>query len=400
MVDHRYRARGISLAMAIDHGRSGMPTARASLRLGSMVRHAGYRSRLPALIAHETMRVRRRAAMLVDNTPIDPDRRHAVAALPAALAAGASLLASAQAQAQQPPAGARPKGPRVWLEMDQAELDAAYDQRVYAPNIEQVLARYASNSELVRARLGAPRRVAYGPTPFEAMDVYLTKSRNAPIVVFVHGGAWRGGLAKDFGYAAETFVNAGAHYVVPDFINVLEAGGSLLPMADQVRRAVAWVRRNAASLGGDPERIYVCGHSSGAHLAGVVLVTDWQKDFGLPADTVKAGVLCSGLYDLKAPRLSARSNYIKFTDEMEQALSAQRHLDRLHTPIVVAHGTLETPEFQRQSRDFAAVVRAAGKPVQLVVADGYNHFELPETFANPYGILGRAALEIMRLGRA
>jgi acetyl esterase/lipase len=89
------------------------------------------------------------------------------------------------------------------------------------------------------------------------------------------------------------------------------------------------------------------------------------------------------LFDLKPVRLSARSSYVKFTDEIEQALSSQRHLERLNAPVVVAYGTLETPEFQRQSRDFAAAVRAAGKPVQLLVGEGYNHFEIPETLANP-----------------
>ncbi len=129
--------------------------------------------------------------------------------------------------------------------MDQFELDAAYDRAAYAPNLQQIVKRYATNSEAVRIRIGAPRRFAYGSTPIEGLDVYLTKRANAPVNIFIHGGAWRGGLAKDFGYAAELFVNAGAHFVVPDFINVIEAGGDLMPMAVQVRRAVAWVYRNA-----------------------------------------------------------------------------------------------------------------------------------------------------------
>jgi arylformamidase len=103
---------------------------------------------------------------------------------------------------------------------------------------------------------------------------------------------------------------------------------------------------------------------------------------------------------MKPVRLSARSSYVKFTDEVEQALSAQRHLERLGAPLVLAYGTLETPEFQRQTREFAAAVKAAGKPATLLVADGYNHFEIAETFANPYGLLGRAALEQMKLSPA
>lgn len=314
----------------------------------------------------------------------------------AVLAAGGPAFAQQPAPAQQAP---RVKGPAVWLDMDQSELDAAYDQSKYAPNLRQIVTRYATNSEAVRARLGTPQRYAYGPTPIEALDIYTTKRANAPINIFIHGGAWRGGLAKDFAYPAELFVHAGAHYVVLDFINVIEANGSLTPMAEQVRRAVAWVYRNARSFGGDPDRIYVSGHSSGGHLTGVVLVTDWRKDFSLPADTVKGGLCCSGLFDLKPVRLSARSSYVKFTDEMEQALSSQRHLDKLNAPVIVAYGTLETPEFQRQSRDFAAAVKAAGKPVQLLVGEGYNHFEIPETLANPYGLLGRALLAQMNLSQ-
>src|SRR5690349_12710787 len=253
-----------------------------------------------------------------------------------------TLLGAGAAFAQQ---ASKAKGPPVWLDMDQAELDAAYDQIKYAPNLPQITRRYATNSDAVRARLGTPRRVSYGSTPIEALDIYATSKTNAPINVFLHGGAWRGGLAKDYAFPAELFVNAGAHYVVPDFINVVEANGNLTEMAEQVRRAVAWVYRNASLFGGDPNRIYVSGHSSGGHLAGVVLTTDWRKQFDLPVDVVKGGLCCSGLFDLKPVRLSFRSSYVKFTDEIEQALSPQRHLDRLNAPLVVAHGSLETPEF-------------------------------------------------------
>jgi arylformamidase len=65
--------------------------------------------------------------------------------------------------------------------------------------------------------------------------------------------------------------------------------------------------------------------------------------------------------------------------------------------VLVAYGTCESPEFQRQARDFAAAVQTAGKPAQLLVGEGYNHFEIIETLSNPYGLLGRAVLEQMQL---
>jgi arylformamidase len=87
---------------------------------------------------------------------------------------------------------------------------------------------------------------------------------------------------------------------------------------------------------------------------------------------------------------------VKFDDATEEALSPLRHLDKIWAPVVVAYGSLDTPEFQRQSRKFAASLKAAGKSVEEIVGENYNHFEFIETLSNPYGILGRAALEIMR----
>lgn len=314
------------------------------------------------------------------------------------LSAGAAAMAS-PALAEDCRIGPPPhdKGPRVWMQMDQVELDAAYDQAFYAPLARQISKRRAANSELVRARLGAPVRAAYGPTEVEKLDIYRARRAKAPTFVFIHGGAWLGGEAKNYGDSAELFVSAGANFIVLDFIAIKPAGGDLRVMADQVRRGVAWAYRNAATYDGDPDRFYIGGHSSGGHLCGVTLVTDWQKDFALPPDMIKGGLCMSGMYDMKPVRLSKRSSYVKFNDEMEQAMSSQRHLDLLRAPIVVTYGTEETPEFQRQSRDFAAAVKAAGKPVELVEAAGYNHFEIAESLGHPFGPNGRAALAMMKL---
>lgn len=298
-----------------------------------------------------------------------------------------------------PPSGQ--KGPLVFLDYDQAGLDAAYDQSAYQPNIQQLRDRWVSSSERTRARIGPPLRRAYGPGEIEGLDIFRTKAAApAPVFVFIHGGAWRAGSAKTYAAPAEMFIRAGAHYVVPDFLWVQDAGGSLLPIADQVCRAIAWVYRNAASFGGDPDRLYVGGHSSGAHLAAVALTTDWQRGFDLPPDLIKGGLCSSGMYDLAPVRLSHRSSYVSFTDEMVAALSPMRHIDRLLAPLTLAYGTYETPEFQRQARDFAAAVRDAGKPVELIVGDHYSHLELPETLCNPYGLLGSAVIEQMRLVRS
>jgi arylformamidase len=291
------------------------------------------------------------------------------------------------------------KGPLVFMDYDQVELDASYDQVQYEPLIAQVSKRFASSSEAVRARIGAPQRAVYGSTEIEKLDIYRTSRPNAPVFVFIHGGNWQLGAARDSAYPAEMFVNAGAHYVALDFANIKEAGGDLGVMAAQVRRAIAWVYKNAATFGGDPDRLFVGGHSSGGHLCGVALVTDWQKDFGLPDNAVKGGLCMSGMYDMTAVRLSWRRTYVNFTDPMAEAMSSQRHIGMLRAPIIVTCGGFETPDFQRQSRDFAAAVKAAGKSVQLIEAPNYAHLEMAESLGNPYGPNGRAALALMKLAQ-
>ena len=275
--------------------------------------------------------------------------------------AAAALANVARAQTPDPTPcqlGPSPhqKGPLVWMDMDQIELDAAYDQRFYAPMGDQIQKRVASISNAVR-----------------------------------------GGSARNNAYPAEMFVNAGANFIAIDFIDINQAGGDLRLVAAQVRNAIAWAYKNAASFGADTNRLYIGGRSSGAHLTAVALVTDWERDYGVPTDIVKGGICSSGMYDLKAVRLSKRNSFVRFTDEMEQAMSPQRQLDRLRAPVVVTYGTNETPEFQRQARDFAAAIKAAGKSVETIEAPNYNHYEMGESFGNPYGPSGRAALALMQL---
>lgn len=322
-------------------------------------------------------------------------------ALVAGAAAGATALAADPALAQRCPAKppARTRGPNVWLDLDQHELDEAYDQSVYAFNQRFVQERRNERNALMVKILGKPERVAYGSSKLEMVDIYKTKRPNAPIMIFLHGGAWRSGRSAQGAYHAEPFVKAGAHFINVEFNNVPDTNGDLAPMVDQCRRAVAWVYRNATSFGGDSNELYLSGFSSGGHLGGCVVITEWEKQ-GLPRDLLKGAVLGSGMYDLKPVRMSKRSSYVKFTDEMEQALSAIRHLDKVHTPLVLTIGTLETPEFQRQSREFAAALTKLGKPVKLIVAKGHNHFEMGESLSNPYGIMGRAAMEMMKLTTA
>jgi arylformamidase len=277
----------------------------------------------------------------------------------------------------------------------QDELDHNYNQAAWAPNIAQILQRYHMRSEITRSRIGMPETFAYGTGETERLDVFRTNRPNAPVHIYVHGGAWREGTAAQHHFPAEMLTAAGAHYVAVDFSTVMDVG--LDGMIDQLRRAVVWVYQNAFGFGGDVGRMYLSGHSSGAHLAGCLVTTNWSETVGLPQDVLKGAVLISGMYDLEPVLKSERGSYIPVTDEIEHAYSAMRHLDKLGCPVIVAYGGLETHEFQRHSCELAEAARARDMLDKLVVAEAYNHFEVLESFADPYGIIGYEALRQMKL---
>jgi arylformamidase len=317
-------------------------------------------------------------------------------ALVAAATAGSLALAAAPASAQRcAPAPPRTKGPLVFRDMDQQELDEAFDPSLNAFNSQTVNQRSTALDIAARGRLGAPLAAAYGTLQIERVLVYRTKSANAPILMYFHDGNWTQGVAR-YAAIAEVAVKAGAHFADVDFSGVNDVGGDLNRLVDQCRRAVAFVYRNANNFDGDANRLYLAGFGSGAHLAACVQATDWAQD-GLPADLIKGAFLGSGIYDLKPVRLSSRFSAIKFTDEIEDALSPQAHVDRIRTPLTLTYGTLDTAEYQRQSRQFALALQLAGRAPHTVVGGGYNHFEMLETLRNPYGINGRAMLEVMGL---
>ncbi|HQQ96324.1 MAG TPA: alpha/beta hydrolase [Cyclobacteriaceae bacterium] len=282
---------------------------------------------------------------------------------------------------------------RIFLNYTKAALDSAYTQGYWAPNAKAVGQQIKSLNTHTQSSIGAPQRVQYGNTETEQLDMYVPKRKNAPIHIFIHGGAWQvGNGAGEQAYMGRKFFEAGVLYVAPDYELVTSSNRSLYPMVEQLRKAVVWTYRNAVRLGGNPDKIYLSGHSAGAHLAGVLIATDWTE-YGLPADVIKGALLCSGMYDLYPVSLSSRNKYVEFTDKMVKDFSPIKHLDLIRTPIILAYGTQESPEFKRQSQEFAAALKNQSKRVELYVLEGYNHFELMVAMGNPYDILSELMIK-------
>lgn len=288
----------------------------------------------------------------------------------------------------------------VWRDLTQAQLDWAYDQTQHATNMTEVMAECAALSAQARAQLQANgtdvQRLTYGPTEVEALDWYPSQTPNAPLVFFVHGGAWRRGQAQDYAMAAAWLNQLGVHLVVPDFSAVTDVQGSLLTMVDQLQRALTFTANTASNLGADAQRIYVVGHSSGAHLAACLGAHNWQQQ-GVASSPVHALMCCSGMYELEPVSLSARSQYVSFNPKTLQDLSPQRHLQQFNMPIALLCGDQESPEFKRQALEFAQSLSDKHIQLQFFWGQGLNHFEMLQSFASPHGVMSQALLELMQL---
>ena len=283
----------------------------------------------------------------------------------------------------------------VWGEYTREELDYEYNQRNIVPNAEQYLARNSSDSARVRGALECRLDVPYGSGADELLDIFPAPRRDAPVLVYIHGGAWTR-MHKDMAsYQAESFVGAGAAYVSVNYS--LAPAASLDEMVRQNRAAIAWVHRNARDFGADPERLFVAGHSAGGHLAGMMVTTDWDRAFGLPRNVIKGGLLCSGTYELEPVRLSARNEYLKLDEAAVERNSPIRHIADDGCPLVIGYGELEHREFRRQARAFAEAWRARGLACQEFDLPGLNHFDVGQQFNRPESPILAAMFESMEL---
>ncbi|MEP9380143.1 alpha/beta hydrolase [Aquabacter sp. CN5-332] len=280
----------------------------------------------------------------------------------------------------------------VFLDYSQEQIDKAYDQSFWAPQMAELEAQDGTNSAAVRNSM-PPRTQRYGANEADLIDIFMPAgAKNAPVMVFIHGGAWTRNTRQDASYPAPTFVGRGAAWLAPDF-------GSLktlrLPdMVENCRIALEWTVRNAASFGGDPERVFLSAHSSGAHLAACVLITDWTKR-GLPKDAIKGAMLMSGMYDLYPVLISSRRAFLHITPEEEAEFSPMRHLSQVSCPIAVLSADQDSPEFKRQSQVFADALAGMGRLATREVVFDANHFQEPERLAEPGSVVSKTAFSLM-----
>jgi len=284
-------------------------------------------------------------------------------------------------------------GTLIFRGYDREMLDREYDNRRKVPDFADYFARYASESAATRREFECRLDVPYGPGPGETLDIFPA-GPSAPIQLFIHGGYWRAMDKADFNYVARAFRPAGAAVVVINYALVPAVG--MDELVRQCRASVAWVHRHAGSFGGDPERLFISGHSAGGHLVAMLMSTDWRA-WGLPADVIKGGSGISGLYDLEPIRLSYLNRDLGLGPEQARCLSPVHLPPERSGPLLLPVGGLEGPEYHRQTDELARAWWKRGLPCEVMDMPGLNHFSIVAQLGDPASELARAIRRQMGL---
>ena len=268
---------------------------------------------------------------------------------------------------------------------DRDSLYAQYDNRsmIAAEALDAIKARQAARSDAVRADAGrSALDLAYGPHPREKLDLFLPESDGAPLFAFIHGGYWQWNDKEPFAFLAGELLPAGAAFANIEY--ALCPSVTLTELTDQIRRAVAYLWREAKRFGYDRDRIVVSGHSAGGHLTAMTMATDWPA-FGsdLPEDVVAAGVPVSGVYDIEPLRHTPLNDAVRMDEAEARALSPIFLQPATTAPMAVVAGGDESDEFRRQARDFADEWGRAGVDAEVLIVPGTDHFTVLDTLAEP-----------------
>ncbi|XP_042689378.1 kynurenine formamidase isoform X1 [Centrocercus urophasianus] len=287
-----------------------------------------------------------------------------------------------------------------WQDMDLEELEEQYSPSRWSRRMdsESVIRAHidvmTAGTQKAQAAAQTSLHVPYGDGDGEKLDIYFPADSNEtfPVFVYIHGGYWQC-LSKDAsGFAAPALLSQGIAVVAMGYD--IAPKGHMDAMVLQVRRSLAFLVKQYHRIRG----IYLCGHSAGAHLAAMVLSTDWTE-FGVVPD-IRGAVLVSGVYDLE-PLLHTYVN-----DALNMSLEvAQRNSPILcvtqtvpvaaSCEVLVAVAQHDSPEFRRQSQEYSQALRLAGWSVSLLDLASVDHFDIIEKLSEETYVLTQVILNMI-----
>lgn len=235
--------------------------------------------------------------------------------------------------------------------------------------------------------------VPYGVNEGEKLDVYLptVHTETFPLVLYIHGGYWQC-LSKDMsGFAATPLVSRGIALAAVGYD--VAPKGRMEEMVRQVRRSVAFAVQQYTGISG----VYLLGHSAGAHLAAMVLSTDWSE-FGV-VPNIKGAFLLSGIYDLEPILHTPENDVLGMSREVAEQNSPLRHVPKLEgqkaCQVLIGIAQHDSPEFRRQSQEYFEALRAAGWSASWLDVADTDHFDIVEKLSQENYLITQVILNMI-----
>jgi arylformamidase len=274
------------------------------------------------------------------------------------------------------------------------EMEYQYNPRVSVPEFPELAKVRGAQARQVRESAKSWLNVAYGSSAREALDIYAADRAGGPVLVYIHGGYWRSGSKEENCNFVPTFTKRGATVVLVEYD--LCPHVTVADIVRQTRASIAWVYSNITRYSGNPNKLFVSGHSAGGHLTAMALAHDWTKE-GLPRDLIKGAVATSGVYDLDMVMKISVQEQVRMTPELAKQYSPFLNPPLARCPLVIAVGSAEPKGWQQMSSDYFQFCKESGMNAEYLVVPGANHYTMTEKLLDESNPLTHAVLKQMAI---
>jgi acetyl esterase/lipase len=251
-----------------------------------------------------------------------------------------------------------------------------------------------ANRRTAQTRSALPHHldIAFGADPKQRLDVYLPPNpvKNAPVLLFLHGGGFIEGDRSHYGFVAAPYAKHNVITVVSGY-RLATPGVTYPAQSEDAKAAIVWISNNIEKFGGDPRELFLSGHSVGATLiADVSFDRAWMRSAGLKTDSIKGIAAISGDYDLSPGENVAYAP----TAELEAQASPLRRIVDPAPVALIAYGTQE-PRMQDSAQTLVQRLQARPIKTRLLALPGENHRDTALSFGTSDSTLANAVLELI-----
>ena len=278
----------------------------------------------------------------------------------------------------------------IYKKYDQEQLDLQYNNRFHVLDFEDHLQRLERLSRLAEKKHKVIKDIPYGDKPREYLDIFPSSEKGSKVLVFIHGGYWQKFDKSSFHFIAGAFADYNITTVLLNY--PLIPSVNMDEVVQSCRKAADWIHKNIDRWNGDPDQIYISGHSAGGHLATILITREKMQ---VDKTFIKGICAISGLYDLIPIQLSNINDVLQMDNEMSIRNSPVLKVPFESCQLLIAVGSDETDEFKGQSRELYTNWKNKNHSIEYSELPGLNHFSILSSIEDRNSVLHRSIYKMI-----